>query len=299
METPNSIEDSAPTGTLFIVSTPIGNFDDITLRAIEVLKKADLVVCEELKVGARLLHQHRVSKPIEELHEHNEQEQTEILLQKLQTGSALALISDCGTPLVADPGQGLVRRALELGINVTAIPGVSSILTALVTSGLDSSQFLYAGFLSRESDERLQQLRSLAKEPRTVVLLETPYRLKPFLEAAATVLADRRAYLGCNLTMPSETHHYGTIDELWRKFSKLKFKGEFVLCFAGFSAGERKPHSRKSHTAKKFGGSKWSKKASGGQGKTSRFLKDRSKSQLPDSASTPPRPLVARKRSSS
>lgn len=226
-------------GTLYVVATPIGNEDDISLRAIKVLKLCDTVVCEEGKMGARLLHQLRLTKPIEELNEHNEEEQTPRLVAMLAEGKTLALVSDAGTPLLADPGLELVRQAVRREIAVVAVPGASSIMTALVTSGLPVHQFLFGGFLPREPHDRLKELESLAQEARTVVLLETPYRLQPLLTAAARVMPSRRAYLGCNLTMPSETHHYGTVAELAQKFTENKFKGEFVFIFAGREAGER------------------------------------------------------------
>jgi 16S rRNA (cytidine1402-2'-O)-methyltransferase len=221
------------TGTLFVVSTPIGNDDDISLRALKVLKTCDIVVCEEGKVGAKLLRQHKISQPIEELNEHNEDATAAVLLEQLRAGKNLALISDAGTPLLADPGLALVKLAIKHEIPVDVVPGASSILTALVRSGLPTNQFVFAGFVSRKPDERITELTALSQERRTIILLETPYRLLPLLEAAAQVMPKRAAYLGCNLTLPFETHHYGTFAELFAKFSEEKFKGEFVVCFAG------------------------------------------------------------------
>ncbi len=225
-------------GTLYIVSTPIGNNEDISNRALKTLKQADIVVGEEGKTVARLLHDHRITKKLEELNEHNENEQTRALMQLLKNGKTLALVSDAGTPLLADPGAQLVRKAIEAGIPVRAIPGVTSIMAALTTSGLPMDSFVFAGFVSREPGERLQELKRLAQEPRTVALLETPYRLVPLLEAARQIMPQRRAYLGCNLTMDSETHHYGTVSELYTKFVVSRFKGEFVFCFEGVKGGQ-------------------------------------------------------------
>jgi 16S rRNA (cytidine1402-2'-O)-methyltransferase len=220
-------------GTLYVVSSPIGNPEDITLRALRVLKMSDVIVGEEGKTVARLLHEHKISKNLEELNEHNEATQTGVLLEMLKEGKSLALVSDAGTPLLADPGNQLVRKCIERNIRVKAVPGATSIMTALITSGLPMNSFLFAGFVSREPAERLQELKKLADEPRTVVLLETPYRLVPLLEAARQLMPTRRAYLGCNLTMDSETHHYGTVSELYTKFVVMRFKGEFVFCFEG------------------------------------------------------------------
>ena len=236
--TPTTNTSNTKYGTLFVVSTPIGNNDDITLRALKILKQSDIVVGEEGKTVARLLHDNRITKKLEELNEHNENEQTNRLLQLLKNGKILALVSDAGTPLLADPGTQLVRRAIDAGITVRAIPGVTSIMTALTTSGLSMDSFVFAGFVSREPSERLQELKRLAQEARTVVLLETPYRLVPLLEAARQIMPQRRAYLGCNLTMDSETHHYGTVSELYTKFVVSRFKGEFVFCFEGAKGGQ-------------------------------------------------------------
>lgn len=225
-------------GKLFLVSTPIGNFDDITLRAMKVLKSADIVVCEEPKVGARILHKYNLKQKMELLNEQNEFEKTIELINLLESGLNLALISDCGTPVFADPGLMLVRSALSKQIDIIVVPGVTSIMTALVRSGFDLSQFLYAGFLSRNKQERILQLKRLKNEAKTVVLLETPYRLLPLLEAASSVMPSRKAYLGCNLTMPYETHHYGTFEELYNKMKNERFKGEFVICFEGASLDE-------------------------------------------------------------
>ncbi len=226
-------------GTLYIVSTPIGHVDDITLRALEILKKADMIVCEEIKPAARLLHEHRVSKDLTELNEHNEAEASAEVLEALKEGKSVALISDAGTPLLADPGEVLVHLAIENRVPIKAVPGASSVLAGLVCSGLPTRQFIFAGFLSREPSERLREFGELAREKRTVVLLETPYRLKPLLEAAAEVMPERRAFLGCKLTTSFETMHHGTMAELKAKFEGLKFKGEFVLAFAGIAVDEK------------------------------------------------------------
>jgi 16S rRNA (cytidine1402-2'-O)-methyltransferase len=227
--------ESVEAGTLYIVGTPIGNLDDITVRALRVLKSCSVVFCEEFKVGARLLRAHRIDKPLETLNEHNEVEATERVLQYLRQGKDVAVISDAGMPAIADPGLLLIRRVLQEGLPLVVVPGPSSILTALVRSGFATDQFLFAGLLSRKPEERRRQLQALAEEPRTVVLLETPYRLRQLLADAAAIMPQRRAYIGCNLTLPYETHHYGTFAELWERFRQTRFRGEFVLCFEGRS----------------------------------------------------------------
>ena len=225
-------------GTLYIVSTPIGNDEDITLRALRVLKMSDFVVCEEGKIGARMLHKLNLNVKMELLNEQNEIEKTGELLNLLNEGKTLSIVSDAGTPVFADPGLNLVRSAIEKGIKVIVVPGASSIMTAIVRSGFSIDQFVYAGFLSRDNKVRLQQLKGLKNETKTIVLLETPYRLMPLLKAGSDIMPDRKAYIGCNLTMPYESHHYGTFTDLLNKFSEMKFKGEFVICFEGSTGYE-------------------------------------------------------------
>ncbi len=218
-------------GKLYIVSTPIGNKDDISLRAIKVLQSCDIVVCEEGKIGARLLHNYNINKPLEILNEHNEQEKSFELIKLLKEGKHLALTSDCGTPLFADPGILLVNQAIQNNIELHSIPGASSIMTGLVLSGFTVDRFLFAGFLSRDNDSRINQIKSLSKETKTVVVLETPYRIMPVLQAFADIIPYRKAYIGCNLTLPFETNHYGNFKDLYEKFRDLKFKGEFIIIF--------------------------------------------------------------------
>jgi len=227
-------------GKLFIVSTPIGNPEDITQRALRVLKMADFVVCEEYKEGANLLRRNNISKDMETLNEQNEAEKAGEILEKIRDGKKVALISDCGTPIFADPGSRLVQSALEQKLDIEVVPGVTSIMTALVRSGLDLETFYYAGFLPRKNDERLIALEELALLKTTVVILDTPYRLKTILMAIGDVMPNRHCYLGMNLTTPYETHHYGTIAELREKFINLKIKGEYVICLQGASANEKR-----------------------------------------------------------
>lgn len=252
-------------GTLYIVSTPIGNDDDITLRALKVLKSVDIVVCEEPKIGARTLHKYNLSQKMELLNEQNEATKTAEIVALLKKGKNIALICDGGTPVFADPGLLLVQSCIKNDIPMKVIPGVTSLMTALVRSGFPLDQFLYAGFLSRKKEERILQLNRLSTEKRTVVLFETPYRLVPLLEAAVKIMPERRAYIGCNLTFPFETHHYGTFKELYEKFKDSKFKGEFVVCFDSSPAGvggdfsEEKSRARSVRTPDTRGSSKFGK----------------------------------------
>lgn len=220
-------------GTLHIVSMHIGNKDDISMRASKTLSSVDLVVCEEMKVGAKFLREVNSSKPLLELNEHNEETETFTVIDKLKSGKNVALISDQGTPLLADPGSMLVRYCIENDITISAVPGPTSVMSALVVSGFSLHQFLFAGFVSREPNIRKKEFEELLQEPRTVVLLETPYRLVQVLEAGAKLAPNRRAFVGMNLTLPYETYHRGTFEELHKKFSEEKVKANFVLVFEG------------------------------------------------------------------
>jgi 16S rRNA (cytidine1402-2'-O)-methyltransferase len=229
----DNTEISGNKGKLYIVSTPIGNKDDISLRAINTIKRCDIVVCEEMKMGALTLKNLNLAKELIPLNENNESEMTMEVLNLLRSGKKIALISDAGTPIFADPGQYLLRNAISNDIEVEVVPGASCIMTAIVRSGFDLYEFLYAGFLPRKNEDRDRKLQKIARERRTVVILDTPYRLQALIAACAEVMPERKAYLGMNLTMPFETHHYGTFDELNKKFENSKIKSEFVIVMDG------------------------------------------------------------------
>ena len=224
-------------GRLYVVSTPIGNFNDITLRALNVLREADLVLCENFKEAAALLKYFSLDKELDSITVKNEEDRYPEFIMMIEAGKTIALISDCGTPAFADPGNQLINTAVSRGLDVQVLPGATSIMTAMVRCGFDIERFYFAGFLSRTSPERVAELRKLSMNDDTFCLLETPYRLLPMLEDAVQVIPDRRAYLACNLTMKNETHHYGTIQELYDKFKDKKTKMEFVLVIQGNTSG--------------------------------------------------------------
>lgn len=215
---------------LYIVSTPIGNPDDITLRALRVLREANVVICEERREGARLLHHYQIEKEVVELNEHTERACVLELLERLQRGEQLALISDHGTPLLADPGGRLVARAIAANIPVTAVPGASSLLAALVMSGLPMERFRFIGMLPAKKEARRRALEALRRERDTLVLMDAPYRLLPLLEDIAALLgASRRIAVACDLTMLTEFVERGTVGEVLARFRERRWKGEFVI----------------------------------------------------------------------
>jgi len=225
-------------GILYLVSTPIGNYDDITYRALNILKAADVIVYEERKEGQRLLSHYGIhEKLVESLNEHNEAAGSFHILEHLKNGKNVALISDAGTPVFSDPGQILVRKAIEQHIVITAIPGASSLLPALTVCGFPIDQFLFYGFLSPKSNRRISELRQLFNERRTMAFMDTPYRLVPLLKDLAEIFGkDRRICIAFNLTMPDEQIFRGKALDLYRQFEKKGMKGEFVIVVEGNSS---------------------------------------------------------------
>ena len=218
------------TGTLYLVATPIGNFADMTFRAIEVLKQVDVVVYEERKEGSRLLRHFGIEKPVESLNEHNEAAATFIILDHLKKGKSIAVVSDSGTPVFSDPGQLLVRKAIDDGIKVVPIPGASSLMPALTVSGFSIDQFVFYGWLSPKRPRRITELQQLKRERRTIVLMDTPYRLLALLKDISDVFgSSRRLCVAFDLTLPDEEIFHGTAPQLFEKLAKLGMKGEFVV----------------------------------------------------------------------
>lgn len=221
-------------GVLYLVATPIGNYDDMTLRALNVLKSVDLVVYEERREGERLLRHFQIQKPVESLNEHNEAAASHHILHYLKAGKSVALISDCGTPVFSDPGQLLVRTAIDEKIKVVPIPGASSLMPALTVSGFSIDQFLFYGWLSPKKERRRAELKQLTQERRTIVLMDTPYRLVPLLRDLAETFANtRRICIAFNLTKPDEQMFYGNAVELHKQFTSKELKGEFVIVIEG------------------------------------------------------------------
>lgn len=217
-------------GKLYLVSTPIGNYEDITLRALRVLKECDFLICEEYKEARRFLSHYKIEKELISLNEHNEKETAEEIIQKLSEGKSAALISDCGTPLFSDPGHLLVDLCIGYKIDVVPVPGASSLLAALTGSGLDFEKFFYYGWLSPKKEERRNQLFHLKKRNETVVLMETPYRLKTLLADVVKILGSNTpCVLAYELTKSKEKFYRGTAEHILNIAEKENLKGEFVL----------------------------------------------------------------------
>lgn len=219
---------------LYVVSTPIGNLRDITLRALETLAAADVVYCEDTRMSARLLDHYGIRTPRKALHEHNERARAEAVLDDLRRGGKVALISDAGTPLLSDPGFPLVRAAREADLPVFAIPGASALLAALATAGLPTDAFTFIGFLPAKAGQRANALTPLKSRTETLVFYESPRRIGDSLAAMAEVFgADRPAAVALELTKRFERLHRGTLADLGAEFASDETRGEAVILVAG------------------------------------------------------------------
>ena len=222
-----------PAGKLVLVPTPIGNLEDITLRAITVLKGADAVVAEDTRTSGRLLQHLAISKPLIAFHAHKEHHVLENILARLRHGAQLALVSDAGTPAISDPGFLLVRACVREGIAVETLPGPTAFVPALVNSGLPCDRFVFEGFLPVKKGRRTR-LDELRTETRTMILYESPHRIaRTLADLCATFGADRPASISRELTKLHEEGVRGTLGELLAHFSAKEPKGEFVVCVAG------------------------------------------------------------------
>lgn len=215
---------------LYIVSTPIGNLGDITVRALETLAAARVIACEDTRVTATLTQRFSLKTPLMAYHEHNADKQRPKILETLAAGDAVALVSDAGTPLVSDPGYRLVRDVLAEGFKVIPIPGASAPLAGLVASGLPSDTVLFAGFLPQKGGPKTRRLEDLAGIPATLVFFESPHRTGATLALMADLLgADREAVVARELTKRFETFERGTLEELAGRFDDAPVKGEIVI----------------------------------------------------------------------
>jgi 16S rRNA (cytidine1402-2'-O)-methyltransferase len=221
-------------GSLYLVSTPIGNLGDMSYRAVEVLSSAALVIAEDTRHSRRLLDHYRINTPLSSYHEHNEAKETPRLIARLRSGDSIALISDAGTPLISDPGSRLVAAAVAEGFPVVPIPGASSVMAALVGSGMSLERFSFYGFLPRKGKERGDTIKEVVDSRSTVVLFEAANRVAATLETLVQAGAgDRPAVVARELTKQFEEFKRGTVGELARHYGEADPKGEVVLVIAG------------------------------------------------------------------
>jgi 16S rRNA (cytidine1402-2'-O)-methyltransferase len=217
-------------GTLYLVATPIGNLEDITLRALRVLREVDLIACEDTRHTRKLLDHYGIHKPTLSYHEHNEAQRSVELLEKLRQGTSVALVSDAGTPLVSDPGYRLVTKAVESGIPIDPLPGASAILAALTASGLPTDAFLFGGYLPARQGPRRKLLAKLQEEPATLVFYEAPHRILEALDDIEAVLGARPVVVAREMTKLHQEFLRGTAASLRESLGKRPaLKGEITL----------------------------------------------------------------------
>lgn len=226
---PSAELEHSASGCLYLVATPIGNLEDITLRALRILKEADVIACEDTRQTLKLLSHFEIRKPMESYHEHNEMTRAPELVLRMEGGARVALVSDAGTPVISDPGHRLISLCLRHHIRVIPIPGPSAMIAALAACGLPIDEFIFAGFLPARATERRRRLQTLASEPRSLVLYEAPHRLFAALTDILDALGDREAVIARELTKVHEEFVRGRISELMRVFSDKEPRGEITL----------------------------------------------------------------------
>ena len=218
-------------GKLYIVATPIGNLEDITLRAINILKQVDLIAAEDTRHTLKLLNHLQISKPLISYHRHNEQTKKDILIQKLKQGQNIAIVSDAGTPGISDPGEEIIKQAIQENITIIPIPGACALINALICSGISTKEFVFLGFLPLNKKLRKGKLEEIKTETKTIILYEAPHKLKATLEDLKDNLENRQVVLARELTKIHEEFIRGTANELLQKIDNLK--GEFVIIIEG------------------------------------------------------------------
>ena len=221
-------------GTLYVVATPIGNMDDITVRALNVFDRVDLVAAEDTRHTGKLLKHHQIKCRLISYHEHNEKERTPLLVERIKSGTSIALVSNAGTPTVSDPGYVLLQKALEKNIKVVPIPGPSALLAALSISGLPTDSFIFVGFCAKKKARRLKQLQKFAHETRTLIFYESPGRILAFMNEIKAVMGDRYGVLCREMTKLHEEFLRGRLSEVIKVLSnRPAVKGEFTLLVKG------------------------------------------------------------------
>ena len=214
-------------GNLYIIATPIGNLEDITLRAIRILKEVDLIVAEDTRHTLKLLNHLEISKPLISYHRHNEEIRTEELIKELKTGKNIGLVSDAGTPGICDPGEEIIKKCIEESIKIVPIPGACAMINALITSGISTKEFIFLGFLPLNKKSRKEKLEEIKNANKTIILYEAPHKLKSTLNDLSLILEDRSVVLARELTKIHEEYIRGTVKELMEKTDNLK--GEMIL----------------------------------------------------------------------
>lgn len=218
-------------GILYIVATPIGNLEDITLRALKILKEVDLIAAEDTRQTLKLLNHFDISKPLISYHRHNEEIKTEILIKKLKEGQKIALVSDAGTPGICDPGEEVIKKCIEENIKIIPIPGACALINALIGSGIDTKNFIFFGFLPLNKKLRNKKLKEIGDSIYTTIIYEAPHKLNSTLKDLKEILEDRQIVLAREITKIHEEFIRGNISEILEKSDEIK--GEIILVIEG------------------------------------------------------------------
>lgn len=222
-------------GKLYLCGTPIGNLEDITFRVVSTLKLCDVIYAEDTRHSIRLLNHFEISKPLYSYHEHNQDTAGKDIVEKLQKGDNVALVTDAGMPGISDPGEALVKLCIEKNLDFEVIPGVTAFTTALVGSGMDTTRFVFEGFLHRDKKLKRERLEKIKKDTRTLIFYESPHRLKESLKLIYEILGNRNIVVARELTKKFEEYIRGSVSEIILLFEEKEVRGELVLILEGYT----------------------------------------------------------------
>ena len=239
-------------GKLYICPTPIGNLEDMTYRTIRILNEVDLIAAEDTRHSIKLLNHFEISKPLTSYHEHNKDSKGGYLINKLLEGENIALISDAGMPGISDPGEDIIKQAIEHNIDIEVLPGATASITAIVGSGLETAKFAFEGFLDRDKKVRRNQLEELKEERRTIIFYESPHRLKDTLKDMLKVLGNRRIAVNREITKKYQEIIREDIETVINIFNEKEVKGEFVLIVEGFKGEKTVQNSYEDLTEREY-----------------------------------------------
>ena len=239
-------------GKLYICPTPIGNLEDMTYRTIRILNEVDLIAAEDTRHSIKLLNHFEISKPLTSYHEHNKDSKGGYLINKLLEGENIALISDAGMPGISDPGEDIIKQAIEHNIDIEVLPGATASITALVGSGLETAKFAFEGLLDRDKKVRRNQLEELKEERRTIIFYESPHRLKDTLKDMLKVLGNRRIAVNREITKKYQEIIREDIETVINIFNEKEVKGEFVLIVEGFKGEKTVQNSYEDLTEREY-----------------------------------------------
>ncbi|MGM9532019.1 16S rRNA (cytidine(1402)-2'-O)-methyltransferase [Intestinibacter sp.] len=239
-------------GKLYICPTPIGNLEDITYRTLRVLNEVDLIAAEDTRHSIKLLNHFEISKPLTSYFEHNKDTKGDYLINKLLEGENIALISDAGMPGISDPGEDLIKQAIEHNIEIDVLPGATAFAVALVGSGLDTHKFVFEGFLDRDKKIRRKRLEELKEEDRTMIFYESPHRLKDTLKDMLKILGNRKIAVNRELTKKYQEVIREDIETVLKIYEEKEIKGEFVLIVGGFEGEKQSKNNYDSLTEREY-----------------------------------------------